>query len=243
MDIVDPDQIEVAAFGKFRHIAIEQDDAQPCLFAAETNQLILDRCKKAGLRIVLLDRDVTEFPERSNLDLVGIDNVHAAFLLTNHLLDQGCQSVIFLSRPGSASTIKFRTQGFQSALVQRKIFPEQHMIQTVAPGDKDAVATIMNRKPDGIVCANDATAAELLQTLDQLKVNVPGDVRLAGFDDVKYSRLLSPPLTTVRQPCARIAAVALDAMSMRLEKPGLPARSIRLNGELIVRESTVNSER
>ena len=148
--------------------------------------------------------------------------------------------MIFLSRPGSASTIRFRIQGFQSALVQRKIFPEQHMIQTVVPSDKEAVAAVMDNKPDGIVCANDATAAELLQTLDQLKVDVPGDVRLAGFDDVKYSRLLSPPLTSVRQPCARIAAVALDAMSMRLEKPGLPARSIRLNGELIVRESTMD---
>ena len=93
-------------------------------------------------------------------------------------------------------------------------------------------------RPDGIVCANDFTAAHLLKTLTGLGVSVPGEVRLAGIDDVKYASLLSVPLTTIHQPCASIGAVAVSTMVERLRNPTLPPRDILLNFQLVVRESS-----
>ena len=80
--------------------------------------------------------------------------------------------------------------------------------------------------PDGFVCANDFTAAQLLKTLNGLGVSVPGDVRMAGVDDVKYASLLSVPLTTIHQPCADIGAVAIATMLDRLRHPKMPPRDV-----------------
>jgi DNA-binding LacI/PurR family transcriptional regulator len=93
-------------------------------------------------------------------------------------------------------------------------------------------------KPDGIICANDFSAANLMKTLGELNVAVPDEVRMAGIDDVKYASLLPVPLTTIHQPCAEIGAAAVAAMIQRLRNPGLPARDILLNFRLVVREST-----
>ena len=72
------------------------------------------------------------------------------------------------------------------------------------PDDKDQVKAILDEiHPDGFVCANDFTAAHLLKTLNELGVTVPGKVRMAGIDDVKYASLLSVPLRPFTNP-ARI---------------------------------------
>jgi len=108
----------------------------------------------------------------------------------------------------------------------------------VEPDDKEQVKAILDEiHPDGFVCANDFTAAHLLKTLNELGVTVPGKVRMAGIDDVKYASLLSVPLTTIHQPCADIGAMAIGAMLDRVRNPKLPPRDILLSFHLVVRDS------
>ncbi|MBW3552682.1 MAG: substrate-binding domain-containing protein, partial [Gemmatimonadetes bacterium] len=91
--------------------------------------------------------------------------------------------------------------------------------------------------PDGIVCANDRTAARLMHTLLELGHDLPGAVRMVGIDDLDLAELLPVPLTTYRQPTTRIGAEALAAMLQRIERPDLPIRDILLHGDLVVRRS------
>ena len=71
--------------------------------------------------------------------------------------------------------------------------------------DADQVrAMLKNARPDGIICANDKTAAELMQTLHRLKIQVPRDINVVGIDDVRYAKLLQPTLTTIHQPCQQM---------------------------------------
>ncbi len=90
---------------------------------------------------------------------------------------------------------------------------------------------------DSVVCANDHVAALLLRSLDRANVQVPGDIRMVGFDDVRFATLLSIPLTTMHQPCREIAIVALRAMLDRIADPTLPPRGLVLSPRLVVRES------
>jgi DNA-binding LacI/PurR family transcriptional regulator len=100
------------------------------------------------------------------------------------------------------------------------------------------VKAIMDaHQPDAIVCANDRTAARLMQTLLRLGYGIPNDVRLVGIDDVEYAGLLPVPLTTLRQPTRQIGDVALAAMLDRVARRDLPTRDILLHCELIVRDS------
>ena len=199
------------------------------------NRNIAEVFDKAGIPIVLLDRDLVSYPARSRYDLVGIDNRRAGYAITSHLLSAGCQRVMFLGRPGSAPTVDARIAGYTEALAPKRLEPS---ICRIEPEDGAQVRAVLAKfRPDGIVCANDFTAAHLLKTLNELGVSVPGEIRMAGIDDVKYASLLSVPLTTIHQPCAAIGAIAISTMRERLSHPKLPAREILLNFHLVIRDS------
>ena len=192
---------------------------------------------KAEIPLVLLDRDLVPYPARSRYDLVGIDNRRAGYTITAHLLRCGCRRVMFVGRPGSAPTVDARIAGYREALGEASGNLRSSVCR-IDPQDKEQVKSALAKsRPDGIVCANDFTAAHLMKTLTELGVNVPGKVRLAGIDDVKYASLLSVPLTTLHQPCADMGAIAVSTMLERLRNPKLPARDILLDFRLVIRES------
>ncbi|MBS0210065.1 MAG: GntR family transcriptional regulator [Planctomycetes bacterium] len=202
------------------------------------NASILRDLDAAQIPVVLLDRDVVAFPERSQYDLIAIDNVHGGFMLTRHLTAQGRQRICFMLRPHSAPTAERRVAGYREALAQSGLSVSPADVCYGDPLDLPFVRNVLERrKPDAIVCANDITAAALMQSLFQLGRRVPQDIAVVGFDDVKYARLLAVPLTTVRQPCADLGRVAVRAMCERIADRTLPPRAIVLEPELIVRQS------
>jgi DNA-binding LacI/PurR family transcriptional regulator len=201
------------------------------------NRTIADIFDKAGVALVLLDRDLVPYPGRSGYDLVGIDNRRAGYAVTSHLLQRGCRRIVFVGRPGSAPTVDARITGYREAIGEAQAALEPTVFR-IEPDDQKNVREMLRRsRPDGVVCANDFTAARLLKTLTDLSVSVPGKIRMAGIDDVKYASLLSVPLTTIHQPCTAIGAIAVNTMLERLRDPQLPARDILLNFHLVVRDS------
>ena len=210
----------------------------------EFNNRIIELCRAAEVPLVLLDRDYVPYPNRSGFDLVGIDNRRAGYAITHHLFKQGCKRVIFFARPGSAVTIDARIAGYIEAVVKDAGAFDDSYLQRHDPKDHKSVGQFISQlKPDGIVCGNDVTAGHLMHTLDQLGINVPDDLLVAGIDDVKYAELLRVPLTTLRQPCAAIGEAAFRIMIDRIEVPTAPPRDILLGCELIERESTKLQER
>ncbi len=204
----------------------------------EVNQRIVATLEAAGIPIVLLDRDIYEYPERSRFDLVGIDNHRAGHRMTAHLLRMGAKRVAFVTRPGSAPTVDARLAGYREALWRFGIKPDASWIFLGDPSDTSLVRKFIHSShADAAVCSNDYTAGLLMRSLSTLQIDVPRELRIVGFDDVKYASLLPVPLTTLRQPCHAIGAAAIYAMLERIAKPGLFARTITLDGELVVRSS------
>jgi GntR family transcriptional regulator, arabinose operon transcriptional repressor len=202
------------------------------------NRSISKEFDEAGMPVVLLDRDLVSYPERSGYDLVGIDNRRAGYAVTNHLLRSGCKRIVFVGRPRSAPTVDARIAGFREAILDSPIEFRLDSVCRLEPWDIDAVQEVMRAvHPDGIVCANDFTAGHLMKTLGELKIAVPDQVHMTGIDDVKYASILAVPLTTIHQPCDEIGMAAVAAMVQRLRDPGLPARDILLNFRLVVRRS------
>lgn len=205
---------------------------------AETNRRIVDALYAAGIAVVLLDRDVVDYPQRSVFDVVGIDNRRGAHLLTEHLVECGCNRIAFFARPLSAPTVAHRIAGWRDALVEAGLDANDGLICSGAPDDTEFVRTAIKKaRPHAFVCANDLTAAKLMHTLDDLNVGVPDDVRVVGFDDVKYANLVRVPLTTIHQPCSDIGKVAAQTMLDRIANPELPARNILIDPQLVIRKS------
>lgn len=192
----------------------------------------------AGIAVVLLDRDLLDFPSRSAYDLVGIDNFEAGLRLGEHLVSLGHRRIVFLARPHHPSTTDLRAIGVRTALRIAAADPGDGWQVSGDPLDADLVREIVEvRDAEAVVCSNDLTAAMLIQTLQRIGVAVPSELAVVGFDDVKYSTLLSVALTTMRQPCQEIARAAIDAMYDRLERPDMQPRQILLKADLIVRQS------
>ena len=201
------------------------------------NNRIVAAFDRAGIRVVLLDRCYAPYPMRSKYDLVGIDNRRAGFLITQHLLRHDVKRVAFMARPFSASTVMARIAGYREALIAYGRPCGQDLVCRGDPDDLDFLRKMLRDKPDGIVCANDFTAARAMAALTKMGIRVPEEMRIVGIDDVKYASLLPVPLTTQHQNCADIGATAMATMLQRFEKPDLPTRDILLQTHTVVRNS------
>lgn len=201
------------------------------------NRRMAEALSTAGIPVVLLDRDILDFPGRSGFDLVACDDVRAGYRLGQHLLARGCRRLAFVARPSPPSTTDLRIAGCRAAVAQEADATLE--VRIGDPQDRAFAAALVRRQGrDGIVCANDLTAADLMRSLAAGRIAVPAAVRLAGFDDVRHASALPVPLTTMRLPCRELGMVAVRTMLERIADPQLPARQILLDAQLVARRST-----
>lgn len=209
------------------------------------NRRIAEMLGKAKVPVVLLDRDFEPYPNRSNLDMVGVDNYRAGYVVTRHLWDQGARRIIFVARKRSATTIIERIAGFQFAMAEAQAGAigelESGASGHLLLGDVNDLAFVRRvlneERPDGIVCGNDLTAARLMRSLLDLGARIPDSIRMVGFDDVSYSQFLPVPLTTIHQDCSELGRAALRLMLSRLRDPDRGPWEVRVPFELVVRQS------
>jgi DNA-binding LacI/PurR family transcriptional regulator len=205
----------------------------------EVNRRITAALDEANIPIILLDRDLCDYPQRSRYDLVGIDNRRAGFVITEHLIACGSKRIVFFGRPNSAPTVNARAMGYADALRKFRQLGLEECIVIGDPTDIALVRDLIDRfQPDGVICANDFTAGQLMTSLNTLGLRVPSQIKVGGMDDIKYATVLQTPLTTIHQPCLELGAAALGAMLERASNPKMPARELTLNFHLVVREST-----
>lgn len=203
-------------------------------------RMILDIFSAKNIPVVLIDRDFMPPPERSAYDLVGIENVQAAYEIAHYLISRGARELRFFVRPNSAYTTRLRFQGVMVAAIEAGLSWRRSYEVVADPADCMAVGAMFahRHRADAVICANDATAVELVRTINKLGLSVPEDVMVTGFDDVRFASLLTPALTTMRQPCELIAQTAVQTLLQRVRSPSLPARTISLQTKLVVRAST-----
>lgn len=204
----------------------------------EVNRRIVAALDRAGISVVLLDRCVAPYPKRSNYDLVGIDNRRTAYSATMHLVHAGAQRIAFLGKPLSASTVDARIAGYREALNAANLLRGEDLLSRADPADSDLIDSILEKqRPDAFLCANDLTAANLMQSLIRLGRRIPEEIRVVGVDDVKYASLLPIPLTTQHQPCLELGRVAMATMLNRLDYPDFPRHDVLLDCHLVIRQS------
>ena len=159
----------------------------------EINQRIAAILKEAGIPVVLLDRDLAAFPQRSQFDLIGIDNFAVGYTLGRHLVERGAKRCLFVAQPLSAETVQGRITGALTALTAAGVVPPTEWVQLIDANDVSAVrAAIEQHRPDAILCANDKTAAELMQSLGKLQIKVPKQIRVVGVGRCALRKIVKP---------------------------------------------------
>ena len=203
------------------------------------NRDILSVFSRANIPVVMLDNDFTVAPRRSGYDVIGIDNVSAGMAVAEHLLSAGVRKIHFQSRPRCSASVIDRRNGVFLALSAAGA-PVRHFRDLKAEQDDVAAikAHLRRARPEAFVCGNDAAAVKMKISLETLGYRIPDDIRLVGFDDVKYAKIVTPQLTTVHQPCEKIAEVAFRRLLARIVDPSLQPCFMALPYELVVRASS-----
>ena len=172
---------------------------------------------------------------------IVLDNENGAKLAMRHLIELGHRRIAHIAGPTSHAHSAARLAGYKAALEEAGIPFDPDL---VLPGDfheeagSEGIRILIERGTPftAVFATNDQTAMGARLALYRLGLRVPEDVSLVGFDDLPGTALLTPPLTTVRQPgseMGRQAAHAVVAL-IRGERP----RTVKLEQTLVVREST-----
>ena len=183
-------------------------------------------------------------PDESHADVVHADNRAGTRALVSHLIERhGKSRLCYVGGPPEAPDDKERRGAFEEELARHPgvrltgSFEGRFVAASGQFAVREILAAPRGEAPDAIVCANDQMAIGAMRELQAAGIRVPADIAVTGFDDIALGALLTPPLTTVRQPMRLIGERACALLLDRIADPALPFRVERLPTELIVRES------
>jgi LacI family transcriptional regulator len=174
---------------------------------------------------------------------VGATNWSGGFTATRHLIELGHHRVGVISGPPDLLCSRARMDGYRSAMEAAGLPLDPELMQWgdfhVDGGFKEAMAMLaLPEPPTAIFAGSDIQALGVLEAARVQHVSVPAHLSLVGFDDLPLSRWTSPPLTTVRQPLAEMAATAVRLVLAQGRGEAVEGRSIELATSLVTRETT-----
>lgn len=199
---------------------------------------IADSLASAGSRLVLCGRP--PLAPGTPVTVIEYDNESGAYVLCSHLLAQGHRRVLFLGGKPENTTAQGREQGYLSAHRARGFDPDP-ALRLSSDFTRDSGHRLMHQALSlgleftAVMASTDMVAAGALTALHEAGLKVPGDVSLAGYDDIPFARDLHPPLTTVHVPYEELGRLAVRTALGR--RPDAPDEHLLLGTHVVVRES------
>ncbi|MDA8370478.1 MAG: LacI family DNA-binding transcriptional regulator [Nocardiopsaceae bacterium] len=178
---------------------------------------------------------------------VAVDNHAGGMAAGRHLISLGHERVTYLSGPADMEQCRTRLGGLRAALEEAGIDPDENIrvIETEqlnAEYGEKAVEEVLaggpKRRPQAVFCTNDQLALGVLKGLGERGLSAPGDLSVVGYDDVHFSALVHPGLTTVAQPKYELGRAAMRLLLSELNGSGHQHERVRFAPELVVRGST-----
>jgi DNA-binding LacI/PurR family transcriptional regulator len=197
-----------------------------------------DQLAGTGAAIVLLNRPASNH----TFSTVCADNEAGGAMAARYLSGLGHRKIAHLTGPRQHGNLSDRTRGFVRALQSA-----EHPVQPIVlhgkfnfDGGTELTRKLLDKHPDvtAIFAANDVMAFGVVQAVLDRGLRIPEDLSLIGFDNLEFSNIVHPPLTTIHQPKYEMGAAAVDIL-LRLarEKDKQIPEHRRLGVELIARQS------
>lgn len=214
------------------------------IFAASSNTN-LDEANYTDISIptVLIDKNININLENLK-GKVRVNNLDGAYKATKYLLENGHRKILYLSGPNHNEIASDRIGGYRKALEEYNCeWNSENVVigQFSIEWGFDFIQSLEGFDFTAIFCANDLIAIGVIKGLQSKGLNVPQDVSVVGFDDIDMANIISPSLTTVRQPSYDIGYKAGEILIKNLENINSNMDSIEnmvYEPELVIREST-----
>jgi DNA-binding LacI/PurR family transcriptional regulator len=191
------------------------------------------------MNIVLIDREINGM----KTPIVKVNNFGGAYSAVKYLLTMGHKKIMYLAGIEGTKTNQEREKGYLVALREAHINWKKELVADFRldtayqkiiqywPQLKNS-----DKLPTAIFAANDLMAIGALKAFTQLKVRVPEDISIIGFDNISFSDCTYPPLTTIAQPTYLMGQKAVETLLKVIDKKKIK-KSVELETELIERDS------
>lgn len=195
---------------------------------------------KCSLPVVLMDRKISGGDE---IAFIESDHYKGEKMATEHLIHCGCKNIACIRGPIELSSGQQRYKGYSDVCEQYGM--EEKYVDCTYDYDAGmkAAAELIQRYPDvdGIIACNDMTAISTYKILKEAGYKVPEDVQIVGFDNVNFSRIFTPELTTIAQPITEMGRAAVEIIIRHRE--GLPFQKENIFDVRLIERQTTKKRR
>lgn len=196
------------------------------------------RLIRSGYPIVLVDRYLRRVPS----DYVMSDHFGGSLQATQHLIHLGHERIGFVSWRDAAISMEHRAAGYRQALAEAGLAYQPELtvqVESYPAINLGPLYDLLQQQPrvTAIFAANDQIALAIYKTARELRIRIPEDLALVGFDDLEVVAHLDVPLTTVAQPTFEIGRTAVEVLMRRISGETDCWQRVILPTRLVVRRS------
>lgn len=187
---------------------------------------------------------IDNFPKIHEFNCITMNNFSAIYGAVKHLLELGHPNVGFLANAVPSSNCLERLAAFESSLMQlgRKFDPDLvYAVQPTTDGAYVSVSEYLRRGtkfPSAIVANNDSIALGAIKAFKEHGIRIPQDISIIGFDNIPFSNMSDPPLTTMDVSCVELGIWAVRLLCDHIRYPMSSTTKVRLSARLLTRGST-----
>ncbi len=205
--------------------------------SASLSSTLARECAQTGIPVVLFNRYAPSSPASS----VTSDNIEGGRLVARYLVDGGHKRIAYIAGSEDSSTNRDREAGFYRGLAESSQIVWARAVGNYSfEGAADATRQLCSSKikPDAIFVANDHMAFSVMDVLRiEMKLHIPNDISIIGYDDVPEADWGGYKLTTVRQPSEAMIDATISILMEQIQQETVSRRAAILPAELIVRQS------
>ncbi|WP_099363236.1 LacI family DNA-binding transcriptional regulator [Fredinandcohnia onubensis] len=185
----------------------------------------------------------SEYEEGGSIPYVTIDNELAAYQAVKHLIKLGHERIALINSDEKFLYARQRRNGYERALKEFNLpIRDEWIYHTKELEFQNGVQAMrvmfqLAEKPTAVFAVSDTLAIGALKGINGNGLHVPNDIALVGFDNISFSNMTNPTLTTISQPMYKMGSIAVNMLISSIQ--GEKVESVVLDHELIIRESTM----
>jgi LacI family transcriptional regulator len=209
-----------------------------------TNRDFYRKLQKHNVQFVAIDDTVNEV--ESDSPSILVNNIKGSFLAVQHFYSLGIKEIAYCSEPLYCHALDDRYEGFLSAMKEFGLKVNQDMLY-IADKDNEydkinlgyiaAKEILTKSKPRGIYASNDQIAFGIIKRLHEMRIKIPQEIAVIGYDNIPFSSVISPSLTTINQPIRTMSIQGVSTLLKLIQKEKDVKTRIVLEPSIVVRES------
>ena len=205
---------------------------------SKSNKNELNNLRNIEYPVVQIDRKILEI----NYPSITIDNVKSAYDATKHLIEYDHTKIAHITGDLGTITGSNRLKGFKKAISESNLPIYKSYIKKGNYSKKSGYKNMLellksDNPPSAVFIANDLMAVGAYQAVFELNLSIPEDISIIGHDNIDFTKLVNPTLSTMAQPKYKLGSKAVNLLIEEIESNNISNEEIILTTEFINRNS------